>query len=177
MRPLCRLAFILISVLTSVRVSAQLVPQRVADTRLRIETRHASFVVGRVVRVSADSVIVREDQTRSIVGLAQRDILVFEESLGSTRKHATQRGALFGAGLGIALIVVGVLADAKAEGEVMGPTNVAIALPLAALCPLVGAGIGAATGGERWQRPTAVQVGAAVQHSNGITIGLAVRFE
>jgi hypothetical protein len=173
------MAFTFLCALVSARGSAQPVPSRVTDARLRIETRHVSMVTGRVVRVSRDSVVLHDDQTRALVGIPQTDILVFEESLGSTRGRSARRGALYGAGLGLAVIAGGGLAASHghSDWDWLGPWNARLTLPLAALLPLIGAGIGAAQGGEHWTPPTAVHVAAAVRSSHALSVGVSWGFE
>ena len=166
----------LLLALPSVRMAAQAVSPRVVDKRLRVTTRQAGVVTGRVVRVTTDSVALRDDRTRDERSVAQTDILAVQQSSGMSRGRAAQRGALIGAGLGIAALTAGLLADAQVDGEMMGLTNLAIAAPVAVLLTLLGAGIGAASGGEVWKPVTTAGVGSNVQLGRTVQVGLRVRF-
>ena len=176
MRAFRYIACAIILVMGSVCGGAQAVPSRVVDSRLRIQTRHAGIVSGRVVRVSADSVVLRNEQSMDVMAVAQGDVLVVEEATGMPRSRAAQRGALIGAGLGIAVLAVGLLADAKVDGETMGLTNLAIAAPVAALLTLLGTGIGAASGSESWKRLPPVHIGASVPVGRVIAVGFRIQF-
>jgi hypothetical protein len=176
MREFRHVACAMLLVLTSVCGGAQAVPPRVVDSRLRIQTRHAGMVTGRVVRVATDSVVLRDDKTREELAVAQSDVLSAEASTGMPRGQAAQRGALVGAGFGVAVIAAGLLADAKVDGETMGVTNVAIAAPVAVLLTLLGTGIGAALGGEAWQPLTRTHLGSSVQVGRTMSVGIRMSF-
>ena len=160
----------------TVRVEAQALPTRVEDRRVRMQTAHGGVVDGRVVRVSADSVVVRDVKTQILTAVAQTDVLRAEMLTGIPRGRAAKRGALIGAGVGVAVIVAGLLADAKVDGEVMGYTNVALAAPVAVLITLIGTGIGAASGGEAWKPLAPGRIGATLHAGRTLAVGLRMSF-
>jgi hypothetical protein len=141
----------MILVLVSGRAEAQAVPTRLVDRRVRIQTTDQRIVDGRVLRVAPDSVFLRvfllDEESRKTTVVAQTDVLRVEELTGMPRSRAAQRGALIGAGFGVALLVTAGVSDAKIKGEMMGPTALAVAAPAAVLITLLGTGIGAAIGG------------------------------
>jgi hypothetical protein len=176
MRELGRFAFVALLLLASSEATAQAVPARVVDRHLRIETAHAGRVSGRVIRVSTDSVVLRDDRTRAMVAIAQTDVLRADVASGLPLGRSVQRGAAIGAGLGVAVMAVGVLADAKVDGESMGLSNVAIAAPVAVLLTLLGTAVGAWSSGETWTTLTPMRVGANVQAGRSMQIGVRMSF-
>ena len=176
MREFRYVACAMMMVLASARGGAQAVPTRGVDRHLRIQTRHAGKVTGRVVRVSADSVVLRDDESTDVMAVAQSDVLAAEEATGIPWGRAVQRGALIGAGLGVAVLAAGLLADAKVDGETVGPTNLAIAAPVALLLTLLGTGIGAVSGGETWTQLTPMRIGSSVPVGRAIAVSFSVRF-
>jgi hypothetical protein len=169
-------AYTALVVLASAQVSAQAVPARVVDRRLRVETQHAGIVTGRVVRVSTDSIVLHDDQTRTTLAIAQTDVLRAVVASGIPLGRSVQRGALIGAGLGVAVIAVGLLADAKVDGEMMGPSNVAIAAPVAVLITLLGTAVGVWSSGESWTELAPIRTGANVQTGRSMMVGVRMSF-
>lgn len=171
-----RIASLLLVGLATVPAMAQRVPKRALDNRLRIQTAQAGVLTGRVVRVAADTVALRNEQTREVIAVSQSDILGVEEWSGLSHGRAAQRGALIGGGLGVAALAVGLLADAQVKDESMGLSNIAIAAPVAVLLTLLGTGIGAMSGGESWQQLTAVSIGSSTQFGPTVSVGLRMKF-
>ena len=171
-----RITSLLLLGLATVPAIAQRVPTRALESRLRIQTAQAGVLTGRVVRVAADSVALRNEQTHDVIAVAQSDILRVEEWSGLSHGRAAQRGALIGGGLGVAALAVGLLADAQVKGESVGLTNVAIAAPVAVLLTLLGTGIGAMSGGESWQQLTPIGVGSSMQVGPTVSVGLRMNF-
>ena len=171
-----RIASLLLLGLATVPAIAQRVPSPALDSRLRIQTAQAGVLTGRVVRVAADSLVLRNEQTHEVIAVAQSDILGVEKWSGLSRGRAAQRGALIGGGLGVAALAVGLLADAQVNGESMGLTNLAIAAPVAVLLTLLGTGIGAMSGGESWQQLTPISIGSSTQFGPTVSVGLRRKF-
>ena len=176
MRELGRYACAALLLLASSLANAQAVPARVVDRHLRIETQQAGIVTGRVIRVATDSIVLRDDQTRAMVTFAQSDVLRAEVASGLPLGRSIQRGALIGAGLGVAVIAVGLLADAKVKDEMFGPSNTAIAAPAAVLLTLLGTAVGAWSSGEYWTSLPPERIGVNMQVGHNMTIGVQMRF-
>jgi hypothetical protein len=171
-----RIALLLLLGLATVPAVAQRVPTRALDSRIRIQTAQAVLLTGRVVRVVADSVAIRNEQTREVITIAQSDILGVEAWSGLSHGRAAQRGALIGGGLGVAALAVGLLADAQVKGESMGLSNVAIAAPVAVLLTLLGTGIGAMSGGGSWQTLAPISIGSSTKFGPTVSVGLRMKF-
>ena len=176
MREPGRFAFAALLVLASSESRAQAVPARVVDRHLRVETKYTGLVTGRVVRVSTDSLVLRDDQTRAMVAIAQADVLRADVASGLPLGRSVKRGALIGAGLGIGVIAVGVMADAKVDGEMHGPSNLAIAAPVAVLLTLLGTAVGAWSSGETWTTLAPRSVGANLQVGRSMMVGVHMTF-
>ncbi len=176
MRELGCFAFAALLLLASSEATAQAVPARVVDRHLRIATVNAGRVSGRVVRVSTDSVVLRDDRTRAMVAIAQTDVLRAEVASGLPFGRSIRRGALIGAGLGVAVLAFGVLADNKTDGEVVGITNLQIAAPAAGLLTLLGTAVGAWSSGETWTTLSPARFGATTHVGRSVTVGIRMSF-
>jgi hypothetical protein len=176
MRKLSRVPFCALVVLVSAQVGAQVVPARVVDRRLRIETSHADTVTGRVVRVSADSIVLRDERRDVLVAIAQRDVVGAAVASGLPLGRSIQRGALIGAGLGVVVLAAGVVADSKGDGEVVGPTSLLFTAPAAVLLTLLGTAVGAWSSGESWTVLAPMRVGACIRMGRTATVGLQLSF-
>jgi hypothetical protein len=123
-----------------------------ANARVRVAVRPYSPTAQQVrgplvgeLEAANDSIIIVRDARGTSVILPREDVHRFELSAGSTRSRSegARRGCLVGAGTGVA---IGLAMDT--DGFVDGPV---MALGFGALFGLLGAGIGAASSGERWR--------------------------
>lgn len=175
LRPILRVRLVAAIAIT-VRVlpiGAQSVPERVEDTRLRIETRQGSLWTGRVVRVGGDSIFLREDRQHGIMAIAQRDVRRIAESTGVRRARGAKRGAMVGGVLGIALIVAAARLDASFVENDGAATDLAV--PVAVGVTLIGTGLGAASAAEGWKATQELKMGAGIGMTETRSIALNVR--
>lgn len=176
MRALSQIPSVLLLVLLSTRLEAQPVLTHVLDERVRVRIRGAETLVGRAVRVTLDSLTVEDEHTRRDQSVAMSDINRIDRWTGVSRGDAALRGTLIGGGLGVAVIIAGLAADARVDGETMGYSNVAIAAPAAVLVTLVGTGIGALVGGQRWKPLAPAYVGVRMQAGHSLAVGFRMSF-
>lgn len=151
---------------------AQGVPPRAVDARLRIQTRQGNVFVGRVVRSSPDSLLLRVDELPTPLVIPQRDVKTFAESLGKQRSRGAVRGALWGGGIGLVILGVAAAADASRSSEANSVGNTSFAAPAGLLLTVLGAGLGAALAPEEWGLPTAVRFGVTRQGAGQLAVGV-----
>lgn len=166
----------------SVAVS-QTAPTIAPGTKVRAKATGAGpgWIEGDLVRVTSDTVVIRDPTVGDSARLAASSLTRFEVSRG--RGSGTLRGGLLGFRIGAgAGVLLGMAALAEScsgfcPAEV-GPSEI---LAAAAIVGSVGAGIGALIGSasriERWQRirPWRTSVRLGPIGGGGVRIGIALR--
>ena len=142
----------------------------------------AQWAQGELVAMTSDSVAIRLRQNNDTVTLARSTLAQFQVSYG---RHAqTGKGALLGLSIGAgAGLLLGLAADAAYDCTGFCEIDFALddVVALTALGGVIGGGVGALIGaairGERWQ--PASQPRPAMRHGQGVqrgTVDVQIRF-
>jgi hypothetical protein len=164
-KPLIVAAWIAIASCPLRPLPAQRLEAVAAGTRMRLTLCNGDVVVGESGYLRGDSldVVITErtaskdapplTQVRRARSIALDSIRTYAVVVG--RKGRGPRGALIGAGLGLALIGAAAAGDIAFErrGGAAQIPGVALATPVALVFVLVGAAFGSASGEERWSEP------------------------
>jgi hypothetical protein len=165
--------------------------QRLGDiapgTTMRIGTCENRQLQGRVKALRPNSIIIVSDSLVSDIGFPIEKVQTANEvavdcivtySVFKRYGSSAGEGALVGGGIGVALIVLGEVADARAQrrGQELFARSVVLTVPLAVVLTLVGAGLGSISGPEEWTQPQFVTLRAAHGSVAGARFGVAFPF-
>ena len=158
-----------VALLGSTTLSAAGAEDLAPGTRVRVTGKGVGSPVGSLVGIDPDGVRLRlADTGTAVIRLA--DVERIEVSRRPSRR---EKWALVGFAIGAFVGFAAGAGSTKPNGLFSGTeSGVMVAVPLA----LLGAGIGAAEGGEKWERveDSRLQVGLASSGRGGL--GVAVRF-
>lgn len=168
-------------------VLAQRLDAVAAGTRMRLTLYNGEVVTGESGYLRGDSLDVVITQRTQSQGAPPHSVVRRARSiaLDSIRTYAVVvgregragRGALVGAGLGLALIGAAAASDLAYErrGGAAQIPGVALATPAALIFVLVGAALGSASGAERWSEPQSVHA-VAMPMPHGVRAAVSVAF-
>jgi hypothetical protein len=146
--------------------------------RVRLDLRSGGRLEGVVARATADSVTFAAER-RGLVppAVAVQDVSGFRRSLGRDRARGVRTGALVGGVLGAVVVAAGVAVDRSTDAAVMVPATL-LAVPVAGLLTLIGAGLGSANAPTIWSDAAPVRVGGGPQAPGRAlaTLGYQLRF-
>ncbi len=182
-----RLVCVLLTALAVTPVSAQRLSAVPLGTPVRIVTCTGTTLAGRFGGIRGDSVDVAMDsvETSTVTFPPNRVTVartvpadcVITYSVFERYGNRAGRGALVGAGLGLAVVGAAWASDRAYErrgGDAIIPTT-AFAVPLALVLTGVGAWIGAVTGPEQWSVPRGIAAQIRMVPQGGVA-ALSVRF-
>jgi hypothetical protein len=138
--------------------------------RVRVEREAGPLLTGNVVAWSGDTVRIQAEATREVTAVPRGSILRYEASAGRDRWRGARRGAFIGGVLGAAVVAAGVASDLSCD-ECFVPISV-FAVPAGVALTLIGTGVGAMIGTERWEPAPA---SGATALPGRMRLGLAIR--
>lgn len=145
-------------------------------TRVRLETRDGSHIIGVVRAADADSIRLSlgraGDPVERLSVLPLSAVRSYALSDGRDRRRGARNGALVGGGLGLALVAYAAYEDSRA-GDIIIPGTL-LAVPVAVGLTAVGTLAGTVFAPERWGAPVALELGLGA--GDAVYLGLRVRF-
>ena len=145
-----------------------------AKVRFKAPSLSKSRIVGEVVKMTQDTLLIREGRT--FLEVPMSSISNFEASLGQRRNAG--KGFMIGLGLGLAVLVPVAIADYKEGGELQGLAAayaaIYIFLPIVVLSTLMGTIIKS----EKWVEvsPQHLNLSIAPTRDKGLRAALTVNF-